>query len=137
MKAPALGFLLAFASPALAVEALVERRQAGMKDMDDAMKALGAVRIGVLPYSPALVSRAAGALEAGAAAMRGQFPPGSEGGKAAPLLWEDRARFDAMTDDLAAAAARLAAAEGEAAALEAAERVAETCVACHEPFRRR
>lgn len=133
----ALGLLLALASPALAVEALVERRQAGMTEMDDAMKALGAVRIGVLPYSPALVSRVVGVLEAGAEAMRLQFPPGSEGGKAAPLLWEDRARFDAMTDDLAAAVARLAAAEGEEAALEAAERVAATCVACHEPFRRR
>lgn len=139
MKA-ALLLILALAEPALALgpaEALA-RREEGMKAMENAMRALGAVRLGVLPHSPGLVRRAAGALIEEAEAMRGQFPPGSEGGKAAPSIWAERARFEAMTDDLAAAALALRdAAEGEATSLEAAERAAATCTACHERYRRR
>lgn len=119
---------------------IVEARIETMKSMSYAAKALGAVKIGVLPFSPDLARRAAADLKAGVRAARDQFPEGGGEGKteALPVIWSERDRFDALFDDLAAAASRLeAAAEDEAAAMVAADAVAQTCKDCHETFRAR
>lgn len=69
------------------------------------------------------------------------FPPGStEGSKALPAVWSDRAGFEQAAANATQAAAKLAAAAGtgDTAATAAAFReVGGTCGACHRNFRGR
>lgn len=103
----------------------------GMKRMSDATKALGAVKLEAIPYDPAVIRRAARVLSRRGAAMRGQFPAGFATGKseALPVIWTDRAGFDALFDELDAAAA------DEPRAMRAADAVAEAFKRCHEKYR--
>lgn len=119
---------------------VVKERMDGMEAMSDAAKAIGAVKIGALPFDPDLIRRAAGEISRQARAAHDLFPEGSSTGKseALPAIWTERARFDALLDDLIAAADRLeAAAADEPAAMAAADEVAEICKDCHEDFRER
>jgi cytochrome c556 len=65
------------------------------------------------------------------------FPAGSEGGKAGPAIWSDKAGFDAaskaMVDATTAAAA--AAAGGKDAFGAAFGAVGQACQSCHEKYR--
>ncbi|MEM8752259.1 MAG: cytochrome c [Pseudomonadota bacterium] len=117
---------------------VVKERMDGMKTMSDATKALGAIKAGAIPFEPRTIRRAAGMLSAEGAAARDLFPEGSMAhpSEALPAIWTDRAGFDAILEDLVAAAAKMeAAADDEAAAMAAAEEVAATCKACHEKYR--
>jgi len=89
-----------------------------------------------------------GPIEARAEEMRGYFatlptlfPPGStEGSKALPAVWSDRAGFEQAAANATAAAAKLAAAAGSndaAATATAFREVAGSCGACHRNFRGR
>jgi len=117
---------------------IVKERMDGMKDMSNATKALGAIKAGVLPYSPDIIRRAAGQLRDSARAAKSQFPAGSDGhpSEALQTIWEDQAGFDQLLDDLIAASARLdAGAENRDDALRAADDVAKTCKDCHAKYR--
>ena len=137
----AVSLAIAFAGAALAhsgATGIVKQRMDGMKSMSDAAKAIGAVKTGVLPYSPDLVRRAAGALRESGEAARGQFPAGSDDhpSEALPTVWSDREGFDRLLEALIDAAARLdAAAENESSAMTIADEVAATCKDCHAKYR--
>lgn len=122
-----------------AASGVVAERVERMKEMSNATKALGAMKLGLLGYAPDTVRRAAQTVAAAARAARADFPAGSGGGEteALPLIWEERARFDALFDDLAAAAERLAAAaEAEDAAFPLIDEVGAGCKACHQRYRK-
>ena len=119
---------------------IVKQRMDGMKAMSDATKAIGAVKLGVIPYSPDLIRRAAGALRDHGEAARGQFPEGSLHGpsEALPAIWTEREGFDRLMTALIDASARLdAAAEDQDAALAIADDVAATCKDCHAKYRKK
>ena len=66
------------------------------------------------------------------------FPPGSEGGEALPIIWEEPDRFAAAMDDLVKKTAALsdAADSGDQAAMAAAFKAAgESCKGCHERYK--
>lgn len=117
---------------------VVKQRMDGMKAMSDAAKALGAVKLGVIPYSAVTVRRAAAALRESGEAARTQFPPGSNAhpSEALPAIWRERDGFDRLLGALIDAAARLdAAAEDETRALAVADEIAATCKDCHAKYR--
>ena len=70
-------------------------------------------------------------------AARDLFPEGSGGGvsEAHPLIWEDRAGFDRILDDMIDAARGLQNQTDKDDALAVAAKIGETCKACHERYR--
>lgn len=124
-----------FAAPAGADP--VAARVEGMKAMEGATKALGALRLGLLPFTPELVRRAAATLVEETAQARRLYAAPVLGG-ALPLVWEDPEGWARALQAMAAAAEGLArAAEDREAALRAAEAVGAACSDCHGRFRRR
>lgn len=118
---------------------VVKERMDGMKAMSDATKAIGAVKVGMLPYSAELMRRAAGELILNGEAARALFPEGAAAAgesEASPVIWTEREGFDQLLNDLIEAAERLdAAAEDEATALRVADEIAATCKDCHAKYR--
>ncbi len=136
----AMALTLGLSGVALAAgaEALVEQREAGMKQAGGALKALGAAaKAGTI--TPADVEKAQ-ALADFAGSVPSLFPEGSvtEKSRALPEIWTDKAGWDARTKGFAdATAAVLSAAKaGDVAALRTAVGAAgDTCGACHKAFR--
>lgn len=117
---------------------VVKERMDGMKVMAGAAKALGAVRAGVIPFTPDLARRAASDLRTSAIAAKDQFPEGSlvHPSEAAPAIWTAKEDFDEILRQLIAAADKLeAAAEDERAAMIAADAIGQTCKDCHKTYR--
>jgi len=121
---------------------IVNAREAGMKKMGGAMKAIGEQVKSGTP-DKAIVIAAARTLVASATASGKLFPANtapSAGVKtdALPAIWTDRKTFDGHMANLVAASSRLAAVAGtgDAAAIGAQMKaVGATCGACHRQFR--
>jgi cytochrome c556 len=66
-----------------------------MEGVRDAAKVLGAMLKGEQEFDNAAAMESLRVWQSGAAEFGSLFPEGSEGGEAAPAIWEDRAGFDA------------------------------------------
>jgi cytochrome c556 len=122
----------------LSAAAAVEARQSGFKKMGAALKAINE-QLKMESSDPATLSAPAQALLAHAQNIPHWFPAGSGAGTdALPNIWTDRAKFDALANELVAELKSLSAtiAANDMAAVRAqAKRTAGACSACHRSFR--
>ena len=101
---------------------------------------LGAMANGRVPFNAELAQQNGAVLETLAALPWQAFGPGTEGGKAKPEVWAEKAKFDGYANQFVTEAGKLAAAAkmGDVAQLKAAfGPAAQTCKACHDAFRNR
>ena len=101
---------------------------------------LGAMANGRAPFNAELAKENGAVLEKLAALPWQAFGPGTEGGKAKPEIWAEKAKFDEMAGNYVTEMGKLAAAAktGDLAQLKAAfGPAAQTCKACHDAFRNR
>ncbi len=108
-----------------------------MEDVRDAAKPLGKMLKGEAEYDPDAVVASLTTFASAADALGGLFPEGSQGGEAAPAIWEDREGFEAaIVEWQEATAAALAA---NPATLEDARPVVGpvfgSCKNCHDNYR--
>ncbi|GAB5471527.1 MAG: cytochrome c [Rhodospirillales bacterium] len=90
-------------APVAQENADVEARIQLMKDLGKAMKVLGPIFKGAVPYDAVSVREAAGAIRARSGAeLTKLFPEGSLVGKteALPTIWQDWETFTVLADDL-------------------------------------
>lgn len=134
--------LLAAAAPAAAQfaksEDAIKYRQSAMFVMSQHFGRLASMANGRAPYDAAAAAANAEVVAQIAKLPWAGFGPGTEGGKAKPEIWKEKAKFDGNHDKLLAEIDKLAVAAkgGSLDALKAA--VADTgarCKACHDDFR--
>lgn len=108
-----------------------------MEGVRDAAKPVGGMLQGEIEYDADRVMKSLGVWATAAEKFGGLFPEGSEGGEAAPAIWEDRAGFDAALAQWSDAIA--AAREAAPATLEEAGPtvgpVFKACKNCHDNYR--
>ena len=108
-----------------------------MEGVRDAAKPVGAMLQGEAEYDADQVMKSLKVWAAAADEFGGLFPEGSEGGEAAPAIWEDRAGFDAALvewrDAIAAAHAAAPATLEEAGPTVGP--VFQACKNCHDTYR--
>ncbi len=115
----------------------MEKREGMMKQIGGAMGALGAIAKGEKPFDADAVKTAVTTISANAKAFPDQFPAGSEGGAAAPAIWQNFADFKAKSEKLGADAdAVLAQLPTDQASTGAAlKTLGADCSACHQTYR--
>ncbi len=108
-----------------------------MEGVRDAAKPVGGMLQGELEYDADRVAQSLEVWAAAADELGGLFPEGSEGGEAAPAIWEDRAGFDAALVEWRDAIA--AAQDAAPATLDEAGPtlgpVFNACKNCHDTYR--
>jgi len=108
-----------------------------MEGVRDAAKPVGAMLQGELEYDADRVMQSLEVWAGAAEVLGGLFPEGSEGGEAAPAIWEDRAGFDAALAEWSDAIA--AAQDAAPATLDEAGPtvgpVFNACKNCHDTYR--
>ena len=118
---------------------VVKERMDLMETQKDAMKVIGAMAKGQLPFDAAKASAAAKEIEDTAARIQSLFPEGSGGhpSEAKPEIWTQWEEFTTDTEDLATAAAALNEALSEDSPEWKAKfkGVIDACKACHKTFR--
>lgn len=127
---------LKFAKP----EDAIKYRQNALFLTSQHFGALGAMANGRAPFNAELAKKNGEVLETLAALPWQAFGPGTEGGKAKPEIWSEKAKFDELAGNYVTEAGKLAAAAktGDLAQLKAAfGPAAQTCKACHDAFRNR
>lgn len=121
-------------------EDAIKYRQNTLFVLSQHFGALGAMANGRAPFNADAAKANAAVLETLAALPWQGFAPGTEGGKAKPEVWKEKAKFDQHAQQFVAQAGKLAAAgkTGDIAQLKAAfGPAAQTCKACHDSFRNR
>ena len=115
----------------------VEKREGLMKGIGGAMGALGAIAKGEKPYDAAAVKTAVTTISTNAKAFPDQFPAGSEGGAAAPAIWQNFADFKSKSEKLGTDAdAVLAQLPTDQARVGAAlKTLGADCSSCHQTYR--
>lgn len=108
-----------------------------MEGVRDAAKPVGAMLRGKADFDQARLMESLRTFEAAGAKFGDLFPAGSEGGEAAPAIWEDREGFE---DELSKwQAATAAAIEANPGSLDEAKpvvgRVMQSCKGCHDSYR--
>jgi cytochrome c556 len=123
---------------------VVKERQDLMETQKDAMKVMGDMARGKVPFDAGAATKAANEIGSTAKKIPDLFPEGSGGeankSDALPAIWEKWERFKANADDLASASDALAKALGDSAGAEwkpAFQKVGEACKSCHEDFRKK
>ncbi|MEM7270614.1 MAG: cytochrome c [Pseudomonadota bacterium] len=117
---------------------VVKQRMDGMEEMGYAAKALGAIKLGAIPFSAETLKRAGSEIARHAEAAKELFPEGSGGAPsdAKPLIWEDRAGFDRLMEDLRLASERLAfEADETPETLALIDEIGGYCKDCHGLYR--
>ncbi len=129
---------VAFAGHAFAQDDAIAARQAAMKDNGAQARTAAQMVQGATPFDAAAAKAAMEKLAANAAAIPGEFAPGTEGGDALPAIWENFADFEAkaLAMQTAAEAAANAADEGQEAFTAAFGAVGQSCGACHQVYRK-
>lgn len=115
----------------------VQDRMEGMKAIGDATKVMGEMVRGNTPFDAAAVRAAAAEIEREALRIPALFESAAEDplSEALPAIWENWDDFAAKAEGTAAAA-RQAAGVSDVEALRAAlSGLADSCKACHEPYR--
>ena len=87
--------ILIFASAVIAADDPAHERHEIMEGVRDAAKPVGLMLRGEQAYDPASVSVSLQVFADAAATVGDLFPEGSQGGEAAPAIWEDREGFNA------------------------------------------
>ena len=122
---------------AMAADDPAHERHELMEDVRDAAKPLGAMLRGEADYDHGTVMASLRTFEAAGARFGKLFPDGSQGGEAAPAIWEDREGFDEALSTWRAATA--AAIEASPGSLEEAKvsvgPVFQSCKDCHDSYR--
>ena len=136
---------LAAATPALAQfknnEAAVEYRQSAFTVMGEHFGRIGAMVQGKVPYDAAVAAHDAAIVAFMSKLPYAGFVEGTAGtkkGSPKPVVWTERAKFDAAAKKMQDEAAKLAevAKAGDPAALKSAfTSTAGACKACHDDFR--
>lgn len=121
-------------------EDAIKYRQNALFVMSQHFGTLGAMANGRAEFNADLAKQNGAVLETIAALPWQAFGTGTEGGKAKPEAWSEKAKFDEHANKFVAEAGKLAAAAktGDLAQLKAAfGPAAQTCKACHDAFRNR
>lgn len=121
-------------------EDAIKYRQNALFVMSQHFGSLGAMANGRAPFNAELAQRNADVLQTLVALPWQAFGPGTEGGKAKPEVWSEKAKFDDHANQMVGEAGKLVAAAktGDLAQLKAAfGPAAQTCKACHDAFRNR
>lgn len=121
-------------------EDAIKYRQNSLFVMSQHFGSLGAMANGRAAFDADVAKQNGAVLEALAALPWQGFAAGTEGGKAKPEVWAEKAKFDGHADKFVAEAGKLATAAktGDLAQLKAAfGPAAQTCKACHDAFRNR
>jgi cytochrome c556 len=112
-------------------------RQHAMEQIGDAMKTLGKMAKGQLPFDTKVVGAQATTIAERLGEAAQLFPPGSDAGEthAMPEVWSDRAGFEKTMKDAQAAASALQSVKDEAAYRPALGTLGQSCKACHDKYR--
>ena len=115
----------------------VEKREGLMKGIGGAMGALGAIAKGEKPYDAETVKTAVTTISANAKAFPDQFPAGSEGGAAAPAIWQNFADFKSKSEKLGSDADMVLAQlpTDQASVGAALKTLGADCSSCHQTYR--
>jgi cytochrome c556 len=124
------------------LQTVIEMRQQGFKKMGAAMKAIIDQLKSAAPDN-ARMTAAAQAISSGAGEQFSWFPAGSGADDgmetdALPHIWEDRAKFDSIANQLISESKKLVVAMSgtdPAAARAQAKVVGDVCATCHRSFR--
>ena len=128
---------LGLAAAAVAQDNPVAKREQMMKQVGASVGALGAIAKGEKPYDAAAVKTAVTTISTNAKAFPDQFPAGSEGGAAAPAIWQNFADFKSKSEKLGTDAdAVLAQLPTDQASVGAAlKTLGADCSSCHQTYR--
>lgn len=121
-------------------EDAIKYRQNALFVMSQHFGRLGAMANGRAPFDAKLAQDNAAVLETMSKLPWAAFGDGTEGGKAKPEVWKEKAKFSDHSNQFVAESSKLAAAAktGDLAQLKAAfGPAAQTCKACHDAFRNR
>ena len=122
---------------AIAADDPTHERHELMEGVRDAAKPIGAMFRGEAEYDQDTVMASLRTFEDSGARFGDLFPDGSQGGEAAPAIWEDRDGFDEQLSKWRAATA--AAIEANPGSLEEAQvsvgPVFKSCKGCHDSYR--
>ena len=122
---------------AIAADDPAHERHELMEGVRDAAKPVGAMLRGEADFDHDTVMASLRTFEAAGAKLGGLFPEGSQGGEAAPAIWEDREGFkEALSNWRAATATAIEA--GPASLDEAKETIGpvfQSCKGCHDSYR--
>lgn len=121
-------------------EDAIKYRQNALFVMGQHFGSLGAMANGRAPFNAELAQQNGAVLQTLASLPWQAFGAGTEGGKAKPEVWAEKAKFDEHASQMVDQASKLAAAAktGDLAQLKAAfGPAAQSCKACHDAFRNR
>ncbi len=118
---------------------VVKERMDGMKEMSHAVKAIGAVKAGAIPFSFKTLNMAGREIARHGVAARAQFPEGSlvSPSEALPSIWADRETFDRLLDQMTVAAEQLSVSVDRDEAMALSGRIGGLCKDCHATFRKK
>ena len=126
-------------SGAYAQSAAIAKRKDILKGVGDATKPVAAMLKGEAPFDNAKAQKALATYASAAKELKGLFPADSKTGgdtAALPKIWDEKAKFDAIFDKLAADATAAAGAIKDEASLKANfGKVLGNCKACHDDYR--
>ena len=122
---------------AIAADDPAHERHELMEGVRDAAKPVGAMLRGEADFNQDTVMESLRTFESAGAKFGSLFPEGSQGGEAAPTIWDDREGFDeALSKWQGATAAAIEANPGSLEELkEAAGPVFQSCKGCHDSYR--
>lgn len=122
---------------AIAADDPAHERHELMEGVREAAKPVGAMFRGEADYDHDTVMESLRTFEAAGAKLGGLFPDGSQGGEAAPAIWEDREGFEEALSNWRAATAT--AIEASPGSLDDAKvsvgPVFQACKGCHDSYR--
>lgn len=136
-KCTVLSLTLAFAFAVNAAEDAAAERSEMMKDVREATKPIGAMLRGTAEFDATQLQSSLAVYADAASRLGDLVPAGSEGGEAAPAIWEDPDGFAAAIQEWQDATA--AAIDADPQDLESAQplvgAVLNNCKGCHDNYR--
>jgi cytochrome c556 len=121
-------------------EDAIKYRQSAFTVMANSFGKIGAVVKGEAPYNKDEVAKNAAVVAMLSTLPWQAFGPGTEGGKAQPLIWTDGAKFKAASEKMQLAVADLnkAAQSGDQESIKKAFGIAgASCKNCHDDFKKK
>ena len=121
---------------------VVKERMELMKSMGDRMKKMGNMVKGKIPFDSASIAVSTEEIEQAAPKIAHLFPEGSthKPSEALPRIWEERERFDELTEKMIQEAGKLgdvATGGDKRSILIQFTKLGKTCSSCHTDFRKK
>ena len=121
---------------------VVKERMELMKSMGDRMKKMGDMVKGKVAFDSASIAASAEEIKQAAPDINHLFPEGSidKPSEALPRIWEDREKFDELTETMIQEAAKLsdvATAGDKRSIMIQFTKLGKTCSSCHTDFRKK